>query len=236
MRSENLIINGYGSSNGGEFHKVQLNGKGTVNGNVECNDFECNGSGNVNGNLKSENTRISGFGKVDGIVSAENMRIDGKATITKDVKASNLKIAGKGTIGGTLTGEELKIRGQATIDGNCEVDIFSSEGQFTIGGLLSADEIDIDIHGTCRAKEVGGQTIKIRQRLTAFSRLFKTVFGSHLEAELLEGDNIDIDHVHINIVRGNNITVGPNCEIGRIECTGILHVDKNAKVKEIQQV
>ena len=28
MRTENLIINGYGSSNGGEFHKVQLNGKG----------------------------------------------------------------------------------------------------------------------------------------------------------------------------------------------------------------
>ena len=24
MRTDNLIINGYGSSNGGEFHKVQL--------------------------------------------------------------------------------------------------------------------------------------------------------------------------------------------------------------------
>ena len=39
MRTENLIINGYGSSNGGEFHKVQLNGKGTVNGNVECENL-----------------------------------------------------------------------------------------------------------------------------------------------------------------------------------------------------
>ncbi len=41
-----------------------------------------------------------------------------------------------------------------------KVDTFSSEGQFTIGGLLSADEININIHGTCRAKEIGGQTIK----------------------------------------------------------------------------
>ncbi|MEN1937880.1 polymer-forming cytoskeletal protein [Paenibacillus sp. 102] len=236
MRSEKLIINGYGSSNGGEFYKVQLNGKGTVNGNIDCDDFECNGSGNVNGDLKSERTRISGSGKVDGKVDTENMRIDGKATITKDVKANNLKIAGKGTIGGTLKGEELKICGQATIDGNCEVDIFSSEGQFTVGGLLSADEIDIDIHGTCRAKEIGGQTIKVRHRATVFSRLFKTVFGSHLEAELLEGDNIDIDHVQIKTVRGNNVTVGPNCEIGLIEYTGVLNVDKSAKVKEIQQV
>lgn len=137
-----------------------------------------------------------------------------------------MKIAGKGTIGGHVTGEEFKVNGQATIDGNCEVDTFSSEGQFTIGGLLSADEININIHGTCRAKEIGGQTIKVRHRSGTFSRLFKTVFGLQLEAELLEGDNIDIDYAHIRTVRGNNVTVGANCEIELIEYTGVLTVDK----------
>lgn len=164
------------------------------------------------------------------------MRIDGKGTITKDVKATSLKIAGKGTIGGNVTGEEFKINGQATIDGNCEVDTFSSDGQFEVGGLLSADEININIHGTCRAKEIGGQTIKVRHRLGTFSRLFKSVFGLQLEAELLEGDNIDIDYAHIRTVRGNNVTVGPNCEIELIEYTGVLTVDKSANVKEIKQV
>lgn len=147
-----------------------------------------------------------------------------------------MKIAGKGTIGGNVTGEEFKVNGQATIEGNCEVDTFSSEGQFTIGGLLSADEININIHGTCRAKEIGGQTIKVRHRSGTLSRLFKTVFGLQLEAELLEGDNIDIDYAHIRTVRGNNITVGPNCEIELIEYTGVLTVDKSANVKEIKQV
>lgn len=79
MRTDNLIINGYGSSNGGEFHKVQLNGKGTVNGNVECEQFECNGYGAVTGDLKSNSARISGSGKVDGTVHAETMRIDGES-------------------------------------------------------------------------------------------------------------------------------------------------------------
>ena len=60
-----------------------------------------------------------------------------------------------------------------------------------------ADEININIHGTCRAKEIGGQTIKVRHRSGTLSRLFKTVFGLQLEAELLEGDNIDIDYAHI---------------------------------------
>ena len=64
MRTDNLIINGYGSSNGGEFHKVQLNGKGTVNGNVECEQFECNGYGAVTGDLKSSRARISDLVKL----------------------------------------------------------------------------------------------------------------------------------------------------------------------------
>ena len=72
--------------------------------------------------------------------------------------------------------------------------------------------------------------------MSAFSRLFKTVFGLQLEAELLEGDNIDIDYAHIKTVRGNNVTVGPNCEIELIEYTGVLTVDKSANVKEIKQV
>ena len=236
MRTENLIINGYGSANGGDFRKVQLNGRGTVNGNVDCDDFECNGSGSVNGNLISERARISGSGKVDGTVHSGNMRIDGKATVTRDVKANSMKISGKGTVGGNVTGEELQIRGQAIIDGNCEVDAFSSQGQFTMGGVLSADEIDIDIHGTCRAKEIGGHTIKVRQRMSAFNRLFKSVFGYQLEAGLLEGDNIEIDYVKINTVRGNNVTVGANCEIELIEYTGELFLDKSAKVKEIRHV
>ncbi|TKI95706.1 cytoplasmic protein, partial [Bacillus cereus] len=98
------------------------------------------------------------------------------------------------------------------------------------------DEININIHGTCRAKEIGGQTIKVRHRSGTFSRLFKTVFGLQLEAELLEGDNIDIDYAHIRTVRGNNVTVGANCEIELIEYTGVLTVDKNANVKEIKLV
>ena len=56
-----------------------------------------------------------------------------------------------------------------------------------------------------------------------------------LEAELLEGDNIDIDYAHIRTVRGNNVTVGANCEIELIEYTGVLTVDKNANVKKLSK-
>ncbi len=63
MRTDNLIINGYGSSEWRRVHKSAIKRKGTVNGNVECEQFECNGYGAVTGDLKSSSARISGSGK-----------------------------------------------------------------------------------------------------------------------------------------------------------------------------
>lgn len=36
---ENLLINGFGSSGGGTYQTVELNGKGTINGDIDCERF-----------------------------------------------------------------------------------------------------------------------------------------------------------------------------------------------------
>ena len=41
----NLMINGIGSSNGGSFHKVKIDGIGRLEGDVTCSDFNLNGRG-----------------------------------------------------------------------------------------------------------------------------------------------------------------------------------------------
>lgn len=43
--TDKLIINGSGSSKGGRFHTVEINGSGTVSGDVECTSLLFNGSG-----------------------------------------------------------------------------------------------------------------------------------------------------------------------------------------------
>ncbi|MCM3737219.1 polymer-forming cytoskeletal protein [Bacillus cytotoxicus] len=236
MKTDDLIINGYGKSNGGQFRNVQLNGSGTVNGDVECVAFECNGSGRVNGDIKAEKVKISGSGKIDGKIDALQMSIDGSGSIQQDAVLKKIKISGKGTIGGNVSGEEMKICGKAIIDGNCEVDSFKAEGQFTVGGLLSADDIFIDMHGECKAKEIGGQTINIKYRKSPLSWLIKTMFNPRLETELLEGDNINVEYTNANTIRGNNVAIGPNCEINLVEYTGVCEIDKNANVKESRKI
>lgn len=227
-----LTINGFGASNGGEFHRVVLNGKGTVNTDLDCVDFECSGNGLVNGNLNAKTARISGNGKVIGNMESEVLSIEGRGKIEKNAVIKKVKISGSATVSGSLKSEEVKVRGRLTVGEDCEAEVFKAECQFSIGGLLNADEVDVRIYGECKAEEIGGQTIVIKQKSSLMGNLFKSFFQNSLDVRLIEGDHIEIENTNAKIVCGNHITIGPNCNIGLVEYTGSLTKHKKAVVNE----
>jgi cytoskeletal protein CcmA (bactofilin family) len=227
-----LTINGFGASNGGEFHRVVLNGKGTVNTDLDCVDFECHGNGLVNGNLNAKTARISGNGKVIGNIESEVLSIEGRGKIEKNAVVKKVKISGSATVSGSLKSEEIKVRGRLTVGEDCEAEVFKAECHFSIGGLLNADEVDVRIYGECKAEEIGGQTIMIKQKSSLMGSLFKSFFQNSLDVRLIEGDHIEIENTNAKIVRGNHITIGPNCNIGLVEYTGSLTQHKRAVVNE----
>ena len=53
-----------------------------------------------------------------------------------------------------------------------------------------------------------------------------------LEAELIEGEEIDLQATKAGVVRGRNVVIGPGCEIERVEYSGSLMVAPEAKVGE----
>ena len=55
-------------------------------------------------------------------------------------------------------------------------------------------------------------------------------------ANVIEGDNIEIESCEAKIVRGKNIKLGPKCKIGLVEYTGTCEVSPEAKVDEVKQV
>jgi cytoskeletal protein CcmA (bactofilin family) len=227
-----LTINGFGASNGGEFNRVILNGKGTVNSDLECNEFYCNGSGIVNGNLQTKSAKISGNGKIAGNVTSGTLSIEGRGKIENNVSAKKVKVSGRALIGGNLKSEEIRVKGRIKIEGDCEAEAFKAESQFTIGGLLNAEQIDVLIYGECRAEEIGGQTITIKQKSSFIGNLFKPFFQNVLETELIEGDHIEIENTNAKIVRGSHVTIGQNCKIGLVEYTGTYNKDKKAIVND----
>jgi cytoskeletal protein CcmA (bactofilin family) len=232
-----LTINGFGASNGGQFNNVILNGKGTVNTDIECQDFECNGTGSVKGNLHSKKAKISGNAKFGGSITSTSLMIEGRAKIENNVNAKNVKVSGHASIGGSLKGEEVKIKGRINVGEDCEAEIFKSECQFTVGGLLNADKVDVKIYGECRAQEIGGQSIMVRTKGISFiGQLLKTFIPTVLETDLIEGDHIEIENTNAKVVRGNNVTIGANCKIGLVEYTGTFKQEKNTVVEESRKI
>ncbi|OIK15924.1 cytoplasmic protein [Bacillus sp. MUM 116] len=230
-----LVINGFGASNGGQFHQVTLNGKGTVNSDVECIGFECNGTGTVKGSISADTAKINGSAKINGTIKAQEFSVDGTAKIEQNLLVEKLKVSGKASIGGSVKAEEIKIKGKLTVEGDCEAETFKAESLFMIGGLLNADEVDIKIFGECKAKEIGGQSIIVKYKPSWFG-LFKSLFQTQLKVEVIEGDTIHLENTKAEVVRGNHITIGQNCEISFVEYRDELSIDPSAVVGENKKV
>jgi cytoskeletal protein CcmA (bactofilin family) len=240
-RENNLKISGLGSAGGGKFNEVRISGAGSVSGDIECNTFRTSGTSSVNGNVKTKIFESSGASDVKGNVDASEIGISGAGRLGGNVSTGKIKISGAADIVGNLHAENIDISGTASVGGDVEAESFKSSGGFKIGGLLNAGQINIYVYGKCSAKEIGGEKINIR-RSNNFSggvfRAIKDMFNVHeyLVTEVIEGDDIYIESTVAKVVRGNNVTIGPDCDINVVEYKNEIKVEKDTRVKEQKRI
>jgi cytoskeletal protein CcmA (bactofilin family) len=216
----NLQLSGFGKASGGKYNHVQLDGMTTVNGDIECNKFICSGKGKINGDIQAEHLSIQGLCNVEG-----------------DIKATKIEIDGKAKVEGDLTGEQITLNGIANIEGDCAAESFEADGAFTIDGLLNAEIINIHLRGKCTVEEIGGEQISVRKEKTdSHFNPLGSFFPAKFEAELIEGDKIYLEYTNAEIVRGNEITIGPGCDIETIEYKIGLYIDDSSKVESHRQI
>jgi cytoskeletal protein CcmA (bactofilin family) len=220
--TRNLMITGIGSSNGGDFRAVKIDGIGRLEGDVTCSDFNLNGRAEVNGSITTETAEMKGTLSVQG-----------------NMKAKRSSIHGKVKIEGDFAGESLEINGYTTITGDCETEKFHANGRLLVG-TLNADTIVVTLHGPSKIQEIGGERIQIRKQrgldLARWLKILPLAVGNHLTAHTIEGDHIYLEHTTAEVVRGVNITIGAGCEIGLIEYTGKFEQDKRSKVKHSEKL
>ncbi|MGM0949250.1 MAG: bactofilin family protein [Bacillota bacterium] len=228
---EKLVINGSGSSKGGTFQSVEINGSGTVAGDVECETFSFNGTGKADGSVKAKAVTISGSGKIHGDVEAESIRINGTGLIEGEVSAKQLKIAGSSTFGGTVKADDIVISGKAVMEADCETETFQSEGKCNISGLLNADQVMIKLSaGESNVREIGCRHLQVTGRKGMLT-LLRLLPQPVLTAELIEGDVIELTNTKAKTVRGNKVIIGPDCQIETVEYSGDYSCDPSASVK-----
>ena len=216
---------------------VRISGTASIKGNLTTlDDITISGAGDIEGDIKTKHIKVSGVSKINGNLECEEMVVSGTTTIGGDALARKIKISGTSNIHGSIHGEEVEMRGAADIGGDCECENFKAYGGFKIGGLLNAGDIDIKIYYKCSVNEIGGEKISIRKSdgFIEIGRIIKSIFNipEYLITQSIEGDDIYIENTIAKVVRGNNVTIGPECEIDLVEYKNELIILPGARVNK----
>ncbi|EFM10374.1 conserved hypothetical protein [Paenibacillus curdlanolyticus YK9] len=216
-----LSLQGTGKSGGGRFRRVTMEGISTINGNLVCEQFKLDGVGRVNGGIQAN------FFEVHGVFRSQS-----------GIKAHKVEAEGKLSVHGMFRSETFAINGLLKLTGDCVGERFAMYGGFSMEGMLNADTVELDMQTRCAAKEIGGSIIRVRAAHGGWKRLIGWVvpaLRTELVAETIEGDELTLEHVRAQVVRGRDVAIGAGCRIDRVEYTNTLTVHETAIVKERKQ-
>jgi cytoskeletal protein CcmA (bactofilin family) len=182
--------------------------------------------------------RIDGICTAEGSIEADSLDVNGVFTAKGDVVVGELDCDGVTTIEGNLRVKKADIDGVTTVyGGKIEADHIVCDGVLTAGNQVSADIIEAD--GFINAKEIVGDRITIKSfRKSGFFKLFLKIKEAFKDPDfskidLIEATTIDLRGVRARAVNGQDLIIGPGCVIDRVDCSGTLKIDADAKVGEL---
>ncbi|CAM3842511.1 hypothetical protein COLU111180_10530 [Cohnella lubricantis] len=212
--SESMRLIGTTRSNGGKFGNVKIVGESELIGQTECESLVCTGTSQVKGDLKAGTVKLTGELDVEGCLSARRAVITGQANVR-----------------GNCRGENFKLMGELMVEGDFESEACMVTGAVKVRGLLNAEKLEIRLHGSSDAAEIGGGTILIKpSRGHRLKRVFAFGQSPILRANTIEGDRLDLEYTKAKVVRGNEVRIGPGCEIERVEYRQSLARGKGAQI------
>jgi cytoskeletal protein CcmA (bactofilin family) len=169
---------------------------------------------------------------VNGNVKADSVKVNGNNSIEGNLRAEKVKINGTADINGNLSTEKAETYGSICVDGDCNAEFFKIDGTFEIEGLLNAGELELSLYGPSKAHEIGGEKITVKRKGKYDFLGLRYLIGSNKEltAESIEGDEIYLENTQAKVVRGNNVELGPNCNIELVEYKNSFKQDESAEV------
>ncbi|CAM3232119.1 hypothetical protein HP548_02245 [Paenibacillus taichungensis] len=212
-KKHDISIIGDGSSSGGVYGKVKVVGDSSFNDNLFCDQFKCTGTSVIYGSLESTDIKITGT-----LTLKERSAVGSDEQ--EDNHASNLY----------AKAEHMKVVGELHVSGDCQVENMKLNGRFTITGMLSAESMTLKIMGPSEVKEMGGSIISVKNSRGKLLEGLFTGNKSILKADLIEGDEIELENTEAEVVRGDKIKIGPGCRIGTVEYRSSLQIHPQSEV------
>jgi cytoskeletal protein CcmA (bactofilin family) len=161
-------------------------------------------------------------------LKAQLLDVEGVVNLKGGVQADEFVAEGTANIGGDLTVGSANISGVVDVHGKMEGNDIYCEGALRVEGELSADQIDAE--GVVRAAQIVGDRVRIHSHTKNW---WTGLFGLNDKIELIEATSVELEKVYAKQVNGQDIIIGPKCQIDHLDCSGTLHVDASAVVTEI---
>ena len=221
---------------GGSYDHVSLDGVVTIDGDMDSTDIKMNGVFKGIGKLKSNTVSLNGTATFEGIVEAVDISLNGDFNIRDSLKVDDIYAEGRLSVKGNIVSKKLNMHGIMKVSGSCEADNFDLRGTFTVGEMLNAEDINVDIYGPCGAKEIGCGKIIVRKGernlIGILADLFSPlIYGkTHLTAETIEGDDINVEHTTAKVIRGNTVAIGNGCVVDLVEYRADFKKSAGARV------
>ena len=228
--ADSVHISGAGAVAGGEYKNISISGAGKVTSDVRCRKFEVSGSGHVAGSVECTGEfKIAGSVQVDGDVKCGSCDLAGAANVKSIEADGKVSFAGAANVKSIEADGEVSLAGAFKADGNVSGEKVTIAGAANINGLINGDEIRITFNSDgVKANEIGGGIIKIAPKEVRgfFKKRIKPA-----EIGTIEGDEISLELVKADVVRGANVTIGDGCEIGKVEYSESIEISENAHVE-----
>nr|WP_319373036.1 polymer-forming cytoskeletal protein [uncultured Methanobacterium sp.] len=217
-KRKDLKIYGSGISSGGEFNRISIMGEGIIHGYVKCSNLKVYGEGQLDGSVKS----------------ADYVSIKGETIVKGDLNAQKVKVQGEFEVSGDLLVDDAKIQGSILVGRDFNAETLNLEGGFTIQGMLNGDILRINLYWPSKVNEIGGSDISVKKSgKLSFLGIKNNIMSdgkNELTADVIEGDNVYLENTNARVVRGNNITIGPGCNIELVEYKENFKTDEKSEV------
>lgn len=220
MRS--LKMCGAGSSGGGVFKEVMLEGAHKITGNIECDHFHTAGT-------------------CKALADISCLTFDGAGAMTlQSIKTKEMTVAGSCTCHGVIDCEVLQAEGYLSADEEVNAEEIRLEGKIKVLGSINAETVTLLLHEPSQVKEVGAGKVEVRKSTrkskswNVFTKfMIKKV---ELEAHQIEADDVYLEYCRALKVCGDKVVIGPNCVIEDVEYRGVLEIHPTSKVKHQKQI
>lgn len=233
---QSLRVSGSCRIPGGQYDEVHGSGSIRIEGNVTANSFETSGSVRGQGSLKTKRFRTSGSTRVDGPVEVSDGRASGSFRVDGSFRVlDQFVLSGSTHISGAVAGERVRGSGALAIGEEVALEELNWSGSVRCPGLISADTIELRVHGTSEVGELAGAKIRVTVgKIGNWARWipFAGAQLTRLTVSEVSGDDILLEATEAKAVRGDRVVIGPQCRIQRVEYRDSLEVDSDAFVAE----